>query len=609
MSQDKRRDGIDALKAGKFADAVETLSAFVGSNSDDAEARLAFALALTGVGKHQQAIIHIDKLLKVVPDSVKLRWSRAQVLERLNRPNEAMKEYRQVLALEPAHPKAKARLEKLQPAATVGSGNNQDAGPAFELVEDSNEIDDSKMRVAERLRIKSGDLCGDLKVIDVSDDQLILATDSKSAMIAAAIGALFVFGGVLIGILAVDWKTVFGGRIEVASILTVVLVLAGIAMLSQLYWMGFQVVVDATQKVVQSSQFFGLIRKSIAFNQVRTVQIQLVKPKYYDEQACKVFLLSNAGIKVPLGQGQVQFAHTEILLRLANDVAGLLDMQFSIQGHLYEPHPTVRATYDFVTGDGPPPDLAAVTREARQQFFAVPTWAWAMAAIAVVVFIGDLLWMTVPIAVGVFILQLICIGSIIYSLRVLSKPRRKDEFYVTLQHSPTANRIYIGASVLAFLICPLIGFIKPDAEPENADRRRRGPAAVPQLAPAAPTDKGKFRPLTKDEQQKAVDSRVEECLAGLRGGDKSRAHFHLASLQGIMPNARRAEVVQLVLPHLTSENMMTKRAAIHVLKNWGDESCLQAIRNCESDSDQSVRKAAQAAIAEIEKRRPAGNQP
>jgi Tetratricopeptide repeat len=599
MAQDDRRNGIDALKAGRFADAVNKLSFFVGLNPDDAEARLAFALALSGAGRHEQAIIHVDKLLKTIPDSVKLRLTRAQVLEGLNRPTEAAKEYRQVLALEPNQQKALSRLEKLGANAPQGIDILEDESPGVELVEDEAE---SVAELVDQYKLKPGDYCGDLQVVEATDGRLVLVTDTKFALGMIGAGALLLSGAILVAVFAVDWRAGFGHVGGIAA-LAVIMGLAGVVMLSQLYWLGFEVAIDSDSQTITATQCFGLVCRSLSFGEIQNVLIHLVKPKYYDEQACKVSLIAQGQATVPLGKGQVQFAATESLLRLATDVARLLDMQFTINGDLYEPHPAVRAMYDFVTGEGPPPDLAKINREHRQAFFTIPAWAWAMVALAALLLVVDLFWMTVPLAIGAAVLQIMCIGSIIYSLRMLSKRRRNDEVYVTLQHSRTANRIYIGISALVFLFCPLIGLIKPDTAPEKGDQRRRGLAAMPQGGPAAPAEKGTFRSLSKEERQKAVDKQFDDALKSLRSDDKLQVRYHLSVLSTVSPNDRRTEVIQLVLPHLSSTNTVTKREAINVLKTWGDASCLSGLQNIANDSDKLVRDAAQAAIAEIEKRR------
>jgi len=135
MPAEIRQKGIAALRAGQFADAAKYLSGFISDAPNDNEARLAFALALSGRGDHDKALIHLNKLLTKVPRSANLHFQRGQVLERANRKDQALLEFNRTLELDPKHVKARAKMGVAKIPANVGFELVEEE-PGYEVVEE-----------------------------------------------------------------------------------------------------------------------------------------------------------------------------------------------------------------------------------------------------------------------------------------------------------------------------------------------------------------------------------------------------------------------------------------------------------------------------------------
>lgn len=195
MPADARQLGLEALRAGRFADAAKHLSGFIGSAPNDGEARLAFALALSGRGDHDKALIHLDKLLTKTPNSAALHYHRGQILERAKRMDQARREYRRVLELDPNHAKAKAKLQTAPPPTNSGFEVVEDE-PQFEVVDEEIEIAES---VDEDIVQSKLGLFDDEDVIAAEEYDEIWADTKKPGLDAATIAKYVIMFIAVIG--------------------------------------------------------------------------------------------------------------------------------------------------------------------------------------------------------------------------------------------------------------------------------------------------------------------------------------------------------------------------------------------------------------------------
>jgi hypothetical protein len=127
MSDTLRQQGIEAVRQRRYQDALQALSRYLaGAPEDDAEARLALASALSGLGQHAKALVVFDRLIGRQPDAAGLHFNRGVTLERLGRAAEAVAAYERAVRLKPDHAKARERLTALRGAAPRPSAKSAD---------------------------------------------------------------------------------------------------------------------------------------------------------------------------------------------------------------------------------------------------------------------------------------------------------------------------------------------------------------------------------------------------------------------------------------------------------------------------------------------------
>jgi tetratricopeptide (TPR) repeat protein len=93
--------GMEAQKAGRNAEALQLLNTYVDRFPQIAEGRYYRALALTGLGRHKEALEDVDKALVDNPKNVNFLLAKGNILVALERRPEAILIYTQAMQCDP----------------------------------------------------------------------------------------------------------------------------------------------------------------------------------------------------------------------------------------------------------------------------------------------------------------------------------------------------------------------------------------------------------------------------------------------------------------------------------------------------------------------------
>jgi Flp pilus assembly protein TadD len=105
-------EGLAAWHEGKLEEAKSLFRAATGISSPDPEPRNNLASVLLAEGREAEALPWLDEVLSAHPRFVPARINRGVALARLGRLEEAMKDYREALRLDPGNPDATYNLER-----------------------------------------------------------------------------------------------------------------------------------------------------------------------------------------------------------------------------------------------------------------------------------------------------------------------------------------------------------------------------------------------------------------------------------------------------------------------------------------------------------------
>ncbi len=135
-------EGLRLLKAGQTNEAIEVLGRVLQADSDDALAHMYIGIAYNQKNDKLHAIHHLEESLRL-DETAKGYYNLALVYEAANRVDEAIREYKMALELDPNYTKAQEALKKLHdqfesahkppdsgiPEASVAGEPVQAAGP------------------------------------------------------------------------------------------------------------------------------------------------------------------------------------------------------------------------------------------------------------------------------------------------------------------------------------------------------------------------------------------------------------------------------------------------------------------------------------------------
>lgn len=107
-----KEEGIRLLKAGKIAESIEKLQQALAMDPEDAQIHCYLGAAYNAVPDKLHAIHHFEECVRL-EESPKAYYNLGLVYESVHRVDEAVRQYRMALELDPNYTKAREALEKL----------------------------------------------------------------------------------------------------------------------------------------------------------------------------------------------------------------------------------------------------------------------------------------------------------------------------------------------------------------------------------------------------------------------------------------------------------------------------------------------------------------
>lgn len=105
-------EGLRLLKAGQVDQAIEVLGKTLQADSDDARAHMVIGIAYNRKGDRLHAIHHLEESVRL-EESARTYYNLGLVYESANRVDEAIREYRMAVELDPSYTPAQEALKKL----------------------------------------------------------------------------------------------------------------------------------------------------------------------------------------------------------------------------------------------------------------------------------------------------------------------------------------------------------------------------------------------------------------------------------------------------------------------------------------------------------------
>lgn len=105
-------EGLRLLKAGRTDEAIEVLGKVLQADDEDAQAHMYIGVAYNQKNDKLHAIHHLEESLRL-EESAKGYYNLALVYEAANRVDEAIREFRMAVELDPNYTKAQEALKRL----------------------------------------------------------------------------------------------------------------------------------------------------------------------------------------------------------------------------------------------------------------------------------------------------------------------------------------------------------------------------------------------------------------------------------------------------------------------------------------------------------------
>ncbi len=107
-----KEEGIRLLKAGKIHEAIEKLQQALAIDPEDAQIHCYLGAAYNAVPDKLHAIHHFEECVRL-EESPKAYYNLGLIYESVHRVDEAVRQYRMALELDPNYTKAREALDKL----------------------------------------------------------------------------------------------------------------------------------------------------------------------------------------------------------------------------------------------------------------------------------------------------------------------------------------------------------------------------------------------------------------------------------------------------------------------------------------------------------------
>jgi tetratricopeptide (TPR) repeat protein len=107
-----KEEGLSLLKAGKIGEAIARLEQALALDPDDAQVHMYLGAAYNGVPDKLHAIHHFEESLRL-EENPKAYYNLGLVYESVHRIDEAVRQYRMALDVDPSYANAQAALKKL----------------------------------------------------------------------------------------------------------------------------------------------------------------------------------------------------------------------------------------------------------------------------------------------------------------------------------------------------------------------------------------------------------------------------------------------------------------------------------------------------------------
>jgi tetratricopeptide (TPR) repeat protein len=107
-----KEEGVRLLKAGKISEAIEKLQQALALDPEDGQIHCYLGAAYNAMPDKLHAIHHFEECVRL-EESPKAYYNLGLVYESVHRVDEAVRQYRMALELDPNYTKAREALEKL----------------------------------------------------------------------------------------------------------------------------------------------------------------------------------------------------------------------------------------------------------------------------------------------------------------------------------------------------------------------------------------------------------------------------------------------------------------------------------------------------------------
>jgi tetratricopeptide (TPR) repeat protein len=354
MSDALRQKGLAAARCGQFREAVNALSRYLTTGpEDDAEARVALALALSGVGQHDKALFILDRLVGRQPNSAALHYNRGVILEKLGQAHEAVTAFENAARHNPGHAKACARLTALGRPIPLRSDDVIKVEPeddAILEVEAVAPVDDPEFQVP----LDEGE--GDDRCIarEVSGDRLVFSGNVVWDTLYTLFGSVALAAAVFLTVTYVGLVRDRGFQFEDGRPLsfTLLLFVWGVVGLKSVPRFGRRVIIDRDADLIENRLLFGLIVQRYAITDCTEVRFQIGADAKKKVEPCWVRFRGHGKSLFELGPVFAAKASADFYVRVGARAANVIRVPFRIVGRPTQPHADLVRWLDGIGLDG-----------------------------------------------------------------------------------------------------------------------------------------------------------------------------------------------------------------------------------------------------------------